>query len=366
MKLKLFVLFFCVFFMPGLALAFVEFGEFKKTEFSPQREETFSFPIQLSEDVQSIALKLYTVDGDLVRTLTQPTSLKKGKHAIEWDGKDTQGDIVPDEVYIPVIEATDTQGEKTTIDSRKTSGGEVVEDLQTQITSDKNISYTLPAPSRVLIRTGVQGGPLLRAITNWQPRSAGKNVQRWDGMDTSSILDIREAPGLRILVTAFQLPQYSVITLGNDQIDYAEYRKKRNWPNPVSNPEDMVLVREDARIERQHYVSPAHARDPETYLAFAENSKKNEQGLPVLKKGEVVQVRVDIDPEDRWLIDESLYEVAFFVDHEFVSEEEQGYLPLSWRWTVGELDPGQHVFTVNISAFNGKVGVASTLFEIEE
>lgn len=191
-------------------------------------------------------------------------------------------------------------------------------------------------------------------------------MQCWNGFDASGILDIRDTSGLTILVTAFQLPQYSVITLGNDAIDYADYRKKNNWVDPIKKTEEIVLASGDTRIERQHYVSPAKARDPETHLVFAEKNKKNEQGISILKKGEIVQVRVDIDPEDRWLVDENLYEVAFFVNHEFVSEEEQSYLPLSWRWTVGEFDPGQHVFTVNISAFNGKVGVASKLFVIEE
>lgn len=96
-------------FMPSLAMAFVEFGEFKKTEFSPQREETFSFPVQLSKDVQSIEIKLYTVDGD----------------------------VVPDEVYVPILEAVSTNGKKKVIDSRSTTGGEIVEDLQIQITADK-------------------------------------------------------------------------------------------------------------------------------------------------------------------------------------------------------------------------------------
>ena len=50
---------------------------------------------------------------------------------------------------------------------------------------------------------------------------------------------------------------------------------------------------------------------------------------PLVKLGQTLAVTADIAREDRWLMNESLYEVAFFIDHQFVSEEEQGYVPLT-------------------------------------
>ncbi len=350
---------------PSLSFAFADLSVYKKTEFSPERKERFSIPFALQEKSQ-INIKIYTVDGDLVRTLKSDKALKKGSHQLHWDGKDEKDVVVPDEVYIPVLEATNDKGEKHQIDPRKTSGGETVDDIKVNITADRNIAYVLPAPSRVLIRAGIKGGPLMRSIANWQPRSAGKNIQHWDGKDENKVIDLRTEDGLKVLVIAFQLPHHAIITIGNKKIDYSEYRQQNNWPDRMVKPDEMTLARGTQAISRQHYVSPAQAGNPTVKLSFPEQQKKNKAGFPVFKAGERVHVKVDVDEKDRWLIDQSLYEVAFFVDHEFVSEEEQGYIPLSWIWTVGKLKPEQHAFTVNISGFGGKVGVVSTLFEIEK
>jgi len=349
--------------LPGLTFGFVEFGEYNKTEFSPERKEKFEIPIKLTEAAR-VKIDLYTADGDLVRTIKSNKPLKEGVHKLRWDGKDDKGRLVPDEVYIPVLAASTEKGKKKTIDSRKTSGGEVVENLQTQVTAGRNIAYTLPAPSRVLIRAGIKGGPMMRSLANWEPRSAGKNIQRWDGMDQSQVLNLRNEEKLTVLVMAYRFPEYAIITLGNQNITYAEYRKKRGWLRRVVKPEDMTLIRNDVRIARQYYVSPAQARDPRVELSFAGIKNKKSNGLPLFRPGQSIQVKVNINKEDRWLIDQNLYEVAFFVDHEFTSEEEQGYMPLTWLWTVNELSPGQHIFTVNISGFDGKVGVVSQLFEV--
>lgn len=341
------------------------FGEYKKTEFSPHRHEQFDVPVALNESGK-VKVTLYTVDGDLVRTLSNDKMLKKGSHKLIWDGKDNKGQVVPDEVYIPVLEVVFESGKQHVFDPRESSGGEVVEDLNTQVTPDRHISYVLPAPSRVMVRAGIQGGPMMRSLSQWQPRSAGKNVQRWNGMDESGVLDLREEENLTVMVTAYRLPEHSIITLGNGDISYGDYRKKNGWPPRVIEPESMTLARGEQRISRQHYVSPAQARDPVIKLSFSGDHQKNDKGNPVLKRGQSIRAKVEVDEKDRWLIDQSLYEVAFFINHEFVSEEEQGYLPLTWLWTTDQLTPGQHIFTVNISGFDGKVGVVSSLIEIEE
>lgn len=65
-------------------------------------------------------------------------------------------------------------------------------------------------------------------------------------------------------------------------------------------------------------------------------------------------------------MNEQQYEVAFFIDGEFIAEEEQGYVPITWNWVAQDLSPGEHMLTVNISGFGGKVGVSSLLFEINK
>jgi hypothetical protein len=121
-----------------------------------------------------------------------------------------------------------------------------------------------------------------------------------------------------------------------------------------------------ARIARQYYLPRDHDAEPKVTLVLPEDLPRSAEGLPRLKPGQLVIVRTDIPTADRWLMNESLYEVGFFVDHVFLAEEEQGYVPLTWRWKVQGLSPGRHLLTVNISGFGGKVGVASLLFEVIE
>jgi hypothetical protein len=68
-----------------------------------------------------------------------------------------------------------------------------------------------------------------------------------------------------------------------------------------------------------------------------------------------VRVSVDLHPDDRWLMQEQLYEVAYFVDGDFVSEEENGYVPIAWQWNTGMLPAGEHLLT-HLTGFTGRVG----------
>lgn len=351
--------------VPGAALGFAQITDYEKTEFSPARGETFVIPVTLAR-AATVAIDLYTADGDLVRTLSSGELLPAGAHNLAWDGRDESGTVVPDEVYLPVLRAQTANGESVTRDPRTYSGGELLDDIDVEMTANRDISYRLPAPSRVLIRAGIRGGPMLRSLANWEPHSAGRNIQRWDGRDESDVLDLRDEEGLRILVTGFRLPAHAIIATGNTDVSYREYRDENNWSPKVVDPAAMTLIRDETRIARQYYVSPAQANDPRVSLSFLDGNEKISDVVPDLETGARVAVKVEINEADRWLIDQSLYEVGFFVDHEFVSEEEHGYLPLTWLWTVQEMPPGEHVLTVNVSAFDGKVGVASKKFAIKE
>jgi hypothetical protein len=365
MRKNFFLLLAVTFCLPNLSYANVNFGEYAKFEFAPARGETFLIPIRL-EKPASLEISIFTSDGDLVRTLRTEQVLKPGTHTLTWDGKDKDGVIVPNEAYVPVLKFKQAGGKEQSIDPRDTSGGEVVENLHVQITPTKDISYFLPTASRVLIRAGIKGGPMLRSLANWAPRGPGKNVQRWNGRDQNGIMDIRAEKKLGLFVIAFQLPKYSIITTGNKTTDYRAYRQTKDWQNPEVRPEKMVLAKGNRRISRQYYFPRAQDAMPKVTLSLPDNLPLSPAGYPQVKLGQFLLVKTDIAKEDRWLMNESLYEVAFFVDHVFVAEEEQGYVPLTWYWKVHNLTPGRHILTVNISGFSGKVGVSSLLFEVQE
>ena len=352
-----------LFSLPALVFANSGFGEYTKFEFAPVRDQAFEIPIVLEKE-SDVTVILHSPDGDPLRTLQSQHALPPGQQTLTWDGKDDQGIIVPNEAYIPVLYLEPTNGDKIIIDPRVISGGKIIDNLNVQTIASRDISYQLPAPARVLIRVGIKGGPMLRSLAVWEPRGPGKNIQRWDGRDSDGLIDITAHAGLGLLVRAFKLPQYSIVTTGNDTLDYRAYRQQKAWPERVIAPEDRILVRDGTRIAREYYDLASQYADPAVLLQL--EGETSETATPQFKLGQTVSIRVDIPSQDRWLMNEEQYEVAFFLDGEFIAEEERGYVPITWNWRVSDISPGEHMLTVNISGFSGKVGVASTMIEILE
>jgi hypothetical protein len=356
-----FLLLICV---PGVGLGSqgVEFDLFESSEFAPIRGERFPIPVKMNLEV-AFEIRIYSSDGDLVRILTHPGSFKPGTGVLEWDGRDSEGIIVPDEAYIPVISGHLKSGSTFVSDPRATSGGEIVEDVKTHITADRGISYSLPAASRVLIRVGMKDGPMLRTLESWAPKGPGKNVQRWNGFDNDQLVDLRTDPRLAVLVTAFKLPDRVMITTGNDKVSYREYRLSKGWSETSDvKPDAMKLQRNGRPISRAYYLPRWKHREPRLSALSVEGVGIASDRVPMIKGP--VPIKVEMHQEDRWLMQESLYEVAFFVDGEFVSEEEHGYMPLTWLWNPGGISKGRHMLTVNASGFDGRVGVKSILFDV--
>jgi hypothetical protein len=302
-----------------------------------------------------IAVNLLTGDGDIARHLVL-ADRPAGEHTLVWDGRDDTGQPVPNEAYTP--QAVLMSAGKTSVDDpRSRSGGEVLTGLAPRLTEEGDIGYELPGPARVLIRVGIKGGAMLRSLSVWAPHPEGRNLQRWNGFDEDGLIDLR-GDRLAMLVTAFRLPEFSIITNGQPTSDYRNWRLARGFAEGPENASTDVSaqppVRDGVRIARQHYMARYKDREPRITVQLTDRAGQPlaaESALPAS-----VVVSVDLHPEDRWLMQEALYEVAFFVDGEFVSEEENGYVPIGWVWNAAKLPPGRHLLTVNVTGFSGRVG----------
>lgn len=329
---------------------------YKSNEFSPALKQTFKLSYTLSEDA-NVTWQIYTPDNNLIRTIEANHS-KKGEHTIVWDGKDAKGTVVPDEAYNIVLiaqNATHTQ----TIDPRLT-GGEILKNLQTKIDKIGNISYTLSSPARVLVRAGIENGPMLRMISNWVPKNRGKVRQRWDMKDTDNLVDISSLL-FGITVSAFELPKHAIITTNNKVLDYYTYFKDSNFTCFSIPKEKKLLERDGKAISKHVYTCRIKDRDPRLYLAMP----KNEQNLSIMTNGKPTLIKVSMHPEDEAILEKSKYEVSFFVDFEFTSEEELGFMPISWNFIPNGLKKGEHILTVNVSSFTGQVGLKSFKFMVK-
>lgn len=340
----------------------IRFLPYKKNEFSPILKEKIA--IRFSLAVKSIVnIEIYTPDGVLIRTLTTGKAVKKGEHTLEWDGKDNEGTVVPDEAYNVVLKAI-SDGKVETVDPRKTSGGIVQKNLAPKINSDGKMTYTLPTPSRVLIRLGINSGAMLRSVITWKPKNSGKNIQFWDGYDQDHLMKIQKHKDFKIIFSAFSLADHTIITTGNKRITYFDYVKKHDY-KPSLSAKKYRLFHANSKLMSPYYARAlTDMREPVIHLVFPDNIKKDKNGVPIVKKGEKIRVKVVMDEKDAQRMAQVKYEITFYDDLDFISEEEMGYVPISWLW-LPQKEKGKHILTVNIASFKGHVGLRSTPYLIE-
>jgi hypothetical protein len=217
------------------------------------------------------------------------------------------------------------------------------------------LTYRLPAASRVLIRLGIRNGPMLKTLVDWEPRVAGTITEYWDGKDEDGLVDLWGNPDFTVLITYVTLPEATVITYGNREESYRDYklgraRDRNQKPDREPAPE---LAQ---RLRPEGLVPPAWARAPRVSMTFPRLSG---QPMGVPQADDEVLVRIDVDPADRARLQEEQFEILLYVDTVFFAEAERGHLPFNWPWELQQLPPGEHILTVNISSFRGQVGVAS-------
>ena len=341
----------------------ISFNTYKKSEFSPVRKQTFEIPFNLNENA-SVKVDIYAPDGDKVRTLSSKQELSKGKHSITWDGKDDEGLFVPDEAYAVVLEASNRSG-TSKVDPRSYSGGEIETELQAKVTKEGKVIYNLSAPSRVLIRAGIIDGPMMRSLINWVPKPAGQNIQHWNGYDKDKVVNVLETRREGVIVVAFALPKYSIITTGNKDLDYVSYYKNKKWSFTPIPKEQRLLERNGKGVSPHLYAFRLTDKDPRIDIKLPKNTSRDKNGVAVLPNDKAIAVKVTMPKEDEEFIEVSKYEVSFFVDYDFKSEEELGFMPITWLWSPNGFSKGEHILTVNVSGFGGQVGVKNIKFVIE-
>lgn len=341
----------------------IAFQKYQKSEFVPVRKQTFDIPFSLNAKA-NVTVTIYAPDGDIVRTLHSKKELQKGSHILTWNGKDSEGTVVPDEAYNVTLEAK--YGSKTSkVDPRKSSGGEIEKNLQTKVTLEGKTIYTLSKLSRVLIRAGITDGPMMRSLINWVPKPAGKNIQHWNGYDEDKVVNVFETKRYGVIVVAFALPDYSIITTGNKKLSYETYYKNKKWSFKPTPKDKRLIERAGKGISPHYYTFRLTDKDPRIDIKFPKATKKNKDGVALLKNDKAIPIKVTMPTEDEKFIEQSKYEVSFFVDHEFKSEEELGFMPITWLWSPNGFSKGEHILTVNVSGFSGQVGVKNIKFIIE-
>ncbi len=342
-------------------------GDYARESFAPVRGESFSIPVHLHDpaNVKQIKVEIRSSDGDLMRTLriTEITS-DTDEYEVKWDGKDDAGNAVPDEAYLPIVIVTMQSDESVTISEQGSSGGEELYDFEKTIRPGV-IEYSLPAASRMLVRSGIKNGPMLRTLIDWQPRTSGFHAERWNGRDNDDVIAIEQNPDVGYLIVGYELPHHSIITHGNNSESYRRYRERHNWPLIQANDGQRALERNGRLLRQEAYQPLLQQKSPRIDVSLL--SAGSRQPLQRVSALDEMLTEVKLHPLDEIYLDQERYEISFFVDHAFIAEEEQGYVPFTWRWSPGRMGikPGEHLLTVNVSGYNGQVGVKNIKFSVD-
>ena len=170
---------------------------------------------------------------------------------------------------------------------------------------------------------------------------------------------LAERDDLWQVVMAYRLPAFALVTSGNDALDYRAWRRHRGRPEPTARLDGAPLQRRGQRLSRDHFLPRGYL--PRVHLELADEHPTGRAGLPLVD--DALALRISAPPEDRWVLDSTFYEIGFYVDYRFHSEEEQGFMPMHRVLDTSELAPGRHVATVQLFGFGGFIGSWSLEFE---
>ncbi len=325
-------------------------------EFNPSKGEAVTISYHISKPAKAI-IKIFDPDMCLIRDLMSEDIGSPGHNKVVWNGKDLEGNMVPDEAYFFTVEAMDYQGNFTFYDPTTISGG-VSFILEVNFNKEKSsISYELPKDARVKIRAGISsGGPLLKNILNWSPRLSGQNEEIWDGKDESKNIDAVSQKGYGLTAEAISLTENSILTYGNTDYDYFKYKNDiaPERPKKVERP----LFQSKTTWQELQPVEPVIlGSEPKFRLELPQRFKKTEEGIPQVAGK--TQIKIYLDDKMKRYVTEQRYEIIFFADFTFITEMEEGYSPITLVWDTRDTSNGEHIITVNVATLTGQISSAS-------
>lgn len=327
-------------------------------QFDPAAGESVAVHFRVSDPAR-VQVRIWDGRDWLIRELASDALLPAGDHESAWDGRDQAGRLVPPEAYHYTVTATDAKGTEVEHDLTDLTGGEDTDARDLRWDRDAGVvRYVLSQPARVSLRLGItNGGPFLLTLLDWVPRSAGPHAEHWNGRDASDVIDLGSHPSLGMLARAFTLPDNTILVL--PEPDSVQLVKDVSW---------KVVHRTPTRTPRKRMAEPAQQpievrRDVLLHLMLPDDLPRDDAGLPVLRGA--VPVRVDVPDADRARMLAERFEVSFFLDGQFVFENEVGFLPATWVFDAGSTSPGVHYLTSNLRGYEAHFGVATLRIRVE-
>lgn len=323
--------------------------------FNPSKGETASLGYQLAGPAK-VRICVYDADNGLIRELVAWAPRDAGTNGDKWDGRDKSGAIVPDEAYFFTIEAGDKTGKVHVFDPTTFSGGDEIEIAGVTYDRQAGVArFQLDRPSRVLVRAGISGGPLIKTLIDWVALSPSAQSVSWDGKDEDDIAEVGQRDDLKFYAIGFLLPQASVIATGNSLTDYSAYKRQigRQQPLKPERPSQTRRVPISDHWERLRYEDRAIRLS----VRPVGNVELSPAGAAIVSG--TCKALVEVHADDLPGLRRDRYEVIAYVDMLPLVEGEQGRSPYTLDWDTSKLAPGEHILTINVATASDRVGTTS-------
>ncbi len=303
----------------------------------------------LSDNADAM-LNIYDDRDYLIRSI-QKASLLSGTNSIEWDGNDFQGNSAPAEAYHYTLTAN-SHKDNVTYDVTDLTGNKLytIKNIKWS-KSEGAFIYNLANISRVLIRVGLkEHGPLLVTISNWEAKTYGQQVEKWNGKDATGVLELSNHPNLFIFAQAY--------TLSDNTILVATSSSKYKYI-----PEKYLKGKRESNYKHIQRIAAPQQQKPETRGDFVANlsipGMEIDDKLGAYIVNGTVPITLDLSADKRELMLSRRMESVYYVDGQFTYESEISYLPMTWKLDTSVLNEGEHFVSVNLRGYEGNFGLAT-------
>lgn len=328
--------------------------------FDPQAGETASFRFDSDQGGEAF-VRIYGPDWREIGEVTVEEVVAGETTQVAWDGRDQDGNIVPDEAYFGVLEFFGADDDIVQIDrSVERAIGEVLVLDAAYDAAAGGVRFRLAVPARVTLLAGISGGgPLMNTLLSGVPYPAGEHVFPWDGRDQSGVIDLVAEERFQLFVSARELVAPVVIARGGDGPAYHSYTRDLSDAGiPIKEPVDP-----DVFGGAPHLLPKPVDISPEPVFSLSvPGAETNAEGVPQVT-GQV-PLQVSLGDKIKVPVLARRFEIVLFHNFEFTTEIEEGRSPATIVWDASRLPPGRYLVTINVATLPGQLSAASTFVDI--
>lgn len=316
------------------------------------------YPISFNVSSPSqVDIEIYDNRDLLIRRISQEIG-KASSKTVYWDGKDEAGVLVPSDAYHYVIRAK-TDDSKAVYDVTDTTGGERIALKNFKWNAvEKSISFYLLKPSRVVIRAGLNNrGPLLKTIVSWEAYPFGFNKLKWNGQDESKVMDLSTNPNLELARDAFTLPENHILVRSDTRVSSVNPTEEDRLVNISWEKTTRKSISNVGKTVRSNISAVQSIGDFPLDLEVMGGLAKNSNGA--IDVSGSIRIRLDLDEEYSNLLVSQRFEPVFYVNGEFIYENEVGFFPMTFEWDSSKYNEGVHYLTANLRGDKSNFGMAT-------